>query len=377
MMKRQLCALIGAVTLLSVSLPAGAWGLWDEFRTELTDGNRVIDYSDARRITTSEGQSYALFFALVADDRAAFDSLVLWTEKNLSKGDMTKLLPSWLWGQTSSGAGGWGVIDSNNAADSDMWIAYALLEGGRLWNDPALTAKGRAMLELLKKEVRDIPNLGAVILPGRTGFEKEAGVTLNPSYAPLFILKRFALEDPYWLSVYDGSLRMLLRSAPNGYAPEWARFDKRGRFVTPEGRDFETGSYNAIRTYLWAGMMSPADPAREMLRRQFEPMVKATRAMNLPPEVIHIVNGTTEGPGSAGFGACLLPLLGNDRTAGYIRTLLADDPVSRDRYYSSTLVMFGLGFDERRYAFDEAGRVVFPRPELAPDFTKPAAPAGK
>ena len=356
MMKRQLCALIGAVTLLSVSLPAGAWGLWDEFRTELTDGNRVIDYSDARRITTSEGQSYALFFALVAGDRAAFDSLVLWTEKNLSKGDMTKLLPSWLWGQTSSGAGGWGVIDTNNAADSDMWIAYALLEGGRLWNDPTLTAKGRAMLELLKKEVRDIPNLGAVILPGRTGFEKEAGVTLNPSYTPLFLLRRLADEEPaFWRPLYEGTVRMLIRSAPDGISPDWVTFDRMGK-VKPDPNS--VSSYDAVRVYMWAGMLSEDSPERALLVERFRPMTELIHARRSVPVRVNVTTGEAEGTGSGGFAAAMLPLMGNTRTGALLRAAAEDTPIGADSYYSSVLVLFGCGFADRRFGFDANGRLI-------------------
>lgn len=36
----------------------------------------MIDPSDARKISTSEGQSYGLFFALAANDRAGFDKLL-------------------------------------------------------------------------------------------------------------------------------------------------------------------------------------------------------------------------------------------------------------------------------------------------------------
>ena len=212
-----LCASIG----LAAGLPAHAWDLWDDFKAASIENARVVDRSDERRITTSEGQSYALFFALAADDRAAFDQLLVWTEKNLAGGDLTKTLPSWLWGEDKASKS-WKVLDTNNAADSDMWIAYDLLEAGRLWKNDGYTAKGRAMLELLKKEVRTVEHLGDVILPGRVGFEKNGLVKLNPSYYPLFILKRFALEDAYWQKVYEGSLRMLVRSAPSGYAPEWA-----------------------------------------------------------------------------------------------------------------------------------------------------------
>ncbi len=171
-----LCAAIGATAAVS----AHAWDLWDAFKTASVDNARVVDRSDERKITTSEGQSYALFFALAADDRTSFDALLSWTEQNLSGGDITKTLPAWLWGEDKASRS-WKILDTNNAADSDMWIAYNLLEAGRLWKNDGYTAKGRAMLELLKKEVRTVDGLGDVILPGRVGFEKNGLVKLNPS----------------------------------------------------------------------------------------------------------------------------------------------------------------------------------------------------
>ena len=107
------------------------------------------------------------------------------------------------------------------------------------------------MLELLKKEVRTVDNLAASCCRAAL-LEDNGTVKLNPSYYPLFLFKRFALEDAYWNEVYEGSLRMLLRSSPAGIAPDWALFDKGGRLVPPNGDDYEIGSYNAIRTYLWA-----------------------------------------------------------------------------------------------------------------------------
>ena len=189
-----------------------AWPVWDEFRNDALDNGRVVDKSDDRKVTTSEGQSYAMFFALVTNDQVTFDGLAAWTADNLSGGDLTKTLPAWLWGRGRGDK--WGILDTNNATDSDMWIAWCFLEAGRLWKSEEYTKKGMAMLELLKKEVRTVDNLGSVVLPGRVGFEDNGTVKLNPSYYPLFLFKRFALEDAYWNEVYEGSLRMLLRSSP-------------------------------------------------------------------------------------------------------------------------------------------------------------------
>lgn len=60
----------------------------------MSESGRVIDPSDARKITTSEGQSYGLFFALAANDRKAFDLLLAWTRDNLAEGDLTQHLPA-------------------------------------------------------------------------------------------------------------------------------------------------------------------------------------------------------------------------------------------------------------------------------------------
>ena len=65
----------------------------------------------------------------------------------------------------------WDVIDSNNAADADLWMAYSLLEAGRLWERSDLTASGRALLDLiLKTLVLNHPGLGEVVQSGQTGF---------------------------------------------------------------------------------------------------------------------------------------------------------------------------------------------------------------
>ena len=345
--------LFAAMTTLVAS--AHAWPMWDSFKAANIDKSyRVIDYSDERAITTSEGQSYAMFFALVADDRETFDKLLEWTEKNLAKGDITKNLPSWLWGKTNQG---WGIIDSNNATDSDLWIAYDLLEAARMWNVPEYAAKAHAVMELLKRDVSDVPNLGKVMLPGGRGFDHPTHVTLNPSYYPVFILRRLSLEDPYWKSVAEGTVRALVRTAPAGFSPDWAKIDKTGKLIAPEGDDYVLGSYNSIRVYLWTGMLSPEDPAYDILSRQFAPMVKLTERMNMPPEKVNVITGAANQAGSPGFGACLLEMLSGSKTANFIRTVIASEPIIGENYYRSVLMLYGAGFDEGLYRFDRDGRL--------------------
>ena len=257
MFKKMIISAALACAFCSASSAMAAWPVWDEFRNDALDNGRVVDKSDDRKVTTSEGQSYAMFFALVTNDQVTFAGLAAWTADNLSGGDLTKTLPAWLWGRGRGDK--WGILDTNNATDSDMWIAWCFLEAGRLWKSEEYTKKGMAMLELLKKEVRTVDNLGSVVLPGRVGFEDNGTVKLNPSYYPLFLFKRFALEDAYWNEVYEGSLRMLLRSSPAGIAPDWAHVSVGGHDVArrsqprdphealqPDGRGDE-GAQHAAR----------------------------------------------------------------------------------------------------------------------------------
>ena len=58
-----------------------AWPAWDAFKAQfINEGGRVVSDDDGGGQTYSEGQGYALFFALVANDRPMFDKLLRWTE---------------------------------------------------------------------------------------------------------------------------------------------------------------------------------------------------------------------------------------------------------------------------------------------------------
>lgn len=64
-----------------------SWPLWESYARSAFDGSgRIVDHS-AGDWTTSEGQAYGMFFALVANDRTRFVKLLSWTEDNLAGGD--------------------------------------------------------------------------------------------------------------------------------------------------------------------------------------------------------------------------------------------------------------------------------------------------
>lgn len=362
-----------ALLLISVLLafPASAdplceWPHWESFKAAYIENGRVIDRSDPRHITTSEGQSYAMFFALVANDRSSFDQVLAWTQRELAGGDLAAYLPAWLWGQrdlavTSRGGKKYGVLDNNSAADSDLWIAYSLIEAGRLWHHYYYSSLGYLLLEQIRRyEVVEIPKLGLSLLPAPMGFVSDGEFRVNPSYAPLQILDRFATLYPQknWDKVSASAYKLLLQSMPKGYSPDWVKI--------PAGSNaanwvLDVGSYDAIRNYLWVGMLADSHPQKPTLISAMKPMADAVEKNDGPPEEINTSTGVYSGTGPAGFSAALLPFLTQydkketliqqrERAAG----LLAN-ATENERYYSSVLALFGVGWDQNYFQFSKDG----------------------
>jgi len=352
---------------LFLSLQMGAahsgcnWPAWTAFqRLYLSDDGRVIDRASDRQRTVSEAQAYALFFALVADDRNAFDRILRWTEENLAQGNLSEHLPAWLWGRRDDDS--WDVVDSNPASDADLWIAYTLAEAGHLWEERRYRVLARLVgRNLLRQETATLPGLGLTLLPGPVGFTKPEGWRLNPSYAPLQLLRGLSQRQPKagWEALLPSSSRLLQASAPLGYAPDWALYNKDGQFQA-DAQTAADGSYDAIRVYLWAGMLHPNDPDRETLIRHFQPMARATADAGTPPEHVNTQDGTPRGSGFAGYSAALLPLLtalGDESTLERQRERVAAhlEAPPEDAYYESVLSLFGHGWDQRYYRFAADG----------------------
>ncbi|WP_374618400.1 cellulose synthase complex periplasmic endoglucanase BcsZ [Pandoraea sp.] len=343
------------------------WPDWTRFKAGfLSDDGRVIDRGMNDQRTVSEGQAYGLTFALIANDAALFDKILDWTVNNLAQGDLTAHLPAWLWGKKDDGQ--WGVLDSNPASDADMWIAYALGEAGRLWNVRRYSALGALLARRVAAEESDyIPGLGPTLLPAPVGFHPAKDLwRLNPSYVPMQVVRRLAglFPDSGWAQMIASSLKQItLSAAPLGFAPEWAMFRaSRGFEIDPETQG--EGSYNAIRVYLWAGMLAPGGDDFRALKHTFGGMLKYVAAHGAPPERVNTRDGTARQNGGSGFSAALVPLLqavGDTAQAqaqvARVRSLEAQ---SAPGYYSSVLSLFGLGWQDGRFRFAADGTLQVP-----------------
>ena len=353
----------------------GPWSLWDSYATRFIDAQgRVIDpQGDAR--TTSEGQAYAMFFALAANDRARFDQVLGWTQANLAQGDLETHLPAWLWGKNKDGE--WKTLDLNPASDADTWMSYTLIEAGRLWNQPHYTYLGRQMMaQIAKTEVVNLTGLGPMLLPGPTGFAHGATWTLNPSYLPLFIFVRLASVDPAgpWQHIALSIPKVLEQSAVHGYAMDWVDYVPGDGFYPapahPGSKDAElsTGSYDAIRVYLWAGMLDGGGKTRAGILNALPGMSVYLANHDAPPEKISDQGIPMAQDGSVGFSAALLPYLralpGNEKPNArqLIRLSSQKDAATglygKDlAYYDQNLALFATGYLDGRFKFGAGGEL--------------------
>jgi endoglucanase len=356
----------GARAGVSVCYPD--WRRWRFFKNKfISKDGRVIDLGSRDARTVSEGQAYALFFALAANDRREFDLLLDTTQNILAQGDLTKHLPAWLWGKRKDGT--WGVIDDNPASDADLWLAYTLLQAGRVWNVRRYRALGTVVArQVLRRETAYLPGLGLSLLPGPTGFHpSDNSWRLNPSYMPLQVLRGMGAalpHEPEWKNLADSSLNILVGSAPQGYSPDWVMYEKRGKShrFSADTATHGAGSYNAIRVYLWAGMLSPEDPDFDVLHKTFRPMADYVRRNGYPPESVSAVTGKAKSnAGNAGFSAALVPFLRSSGQAGLASLQIARvqnlESESALGYYSQVLALFALGWNDGRFRFAEDGRL--------------------
>lgn len=365
-MKALRWMVMAALMLAAAQVSAACnWPAWERFKQDyISDGGRVIDPSDARQITTSEGQSYALFFAIAANDRDVFKTVLNWTQNNLADGDLSARLPAWLWGRKNETE--WTVLDTNSASDADIWIAWSLLEAGRLWNMPDYTGIGKALLSrIAKEEVTTVPGLGSMLLPGKIGFADNDTWRFNPGYLPPQLAQYFTRYGAPWTTLRETNLRLIMESAPKGFSPDWVSYQKNKGWQLTADKPV-IGGYDAIRVYAWVGMMHDSDPQKARMLARLKPMETMTAKQGVPPERVNVATGKVQGNGPVGFSAALLPFLQDRDAQAAQRQRVADRFPGEDAYYSYVLTLFGQGWDEHRFRFT-------PRGELQPDWGQQCA----
>ena len=351
------------------------WSLWESYAAKYLDGQgRVIDHAAGDR-TTTEGESYAMFFALVANDPNRFGKLVDWTEANLAQGDLTLHLPAWSWGKAPDGT--WRVLDSNPASDADLWMAYSLEEAGRLWHNDRYDKLGKIMADrVAQQEIVLVPGVGTTLMPGAAGFHPDPQTWyLNPSYMPPSLLAYFAHQNPQspWGEVAS-SLPGLIGSQ-GGFVMDWIKAGADGLqpmqppSTVGDGKPVPTpvGSYDAIRVYLWLGLADPATPGVRASLRNLRGMAAYLKSNVTPPLQVDATGKVLDPNAPTGFSAAVIPYL-------HALKLTKEEGTQSDRlaatkdpqnglyghgggYYDQNLAMFETGWVEGRYKFDNNGQL--------------------
>lgn len=336
---------------------------WQRLNQQFTSaGGRIIDLGSDGSVSTSEGQAYGLFFALVANQPEQFELLLQWTEDNLAGGDLTQRLPAWQWGQ-SAATGQWGVLDDNAASDADVWLAYTLLEAGEAWQQPRYSALGKLLAARIIREETLMWQQQRILLPGPNGFywPDNGQLVVNPSYLSLALFEGLATltDDKRWLEIYDSSVNLLQQYSGSGWVADWWRINADGSI----DQSYQPlADYDAIRSYLWFAI--EAQRKQATLHQSYRGLYDYTARQGVPPEQVAWYQGSVSEHAAAG------PLGFSIVTAPYLALFDADlaelqyqrlvaAPISRyeHRYYDTMLMLFGLGFSQHCYQFTEQGRL--------------------
>ena len=371
---------IAAMALMALWVSVGCraeqpWPLWESYAAKFLDGQgRVIDHAAGDR-TTTEGEAYAMFFALVANDPARFSKLVDWTQENLAQGDLTLHLPAWSWGKAPDGS--WKVLDAHPAADADLWMAYSLEEAGRLWHNERYESLGKIMADqVARQEIVLVPGVGTTLMPGAVGFHPDPKTWyLNPSYMPPSLLAYFKHQNPQspWGQVAASVPELV--GTPGGFVMDWLVAGENGLHPMPlpstigDGKPapIPVGSYDAIRVYLWMGLADPHTPGVKEALRSMQGMAQYLKSNVTPPLQVDATGKVLDGNAPTGFSAAVIPYLHElnlkqEEATQADRLAATRDPKTglygRDGgYYDQNLALFETGWAEGRYKFDADGRL--------------------
>jgi endoglucanase len=240
----------------SVKLPQADWHTFRE--RFVRDDGRVVDTGNGD-VSHTEGQGWGLIFAEYFDDQATFERILRWTSGTLRRPH--DALHAWRYRPNDRQP----VADINNATDGDMLIAGALARAALRWGAPdhARSAAdiAAAVLHLLTARVHG----RLVLLPGITGFENPAALTINPSYYvfPMFPALAALVPSRDWADLQLSGLALIEKGRFGRWRlpPDWLQVNRASGAVAPSPGWPPLCSYDAIRVPLyliWAGLPSPA-----------------------------------------------------------------------------------------------------------------------
>ena len=290
---------------------AAAWPLWEQFTQRfMQDDGRVIDYTTAQQ-HPPKGRSYRhVLRSLVARDRARFGQALGLEHHQPGGRRHRRARPPGSGGARRMGAGAWWTPTRLGRQ------SLVRLRPGRGRPRLARTAPPppRVSRTLL---ARSPSGGGRSARPGPHAAARIQGFEASRPRQP-HLAAQPQLPCPYRCCAHsrkstpgavEGRRHQLparaRRHHTQGFAADWVAYQvpegaTRGAFVADSEKG-DIGSFDAIRTYLWAGM-TPRNDAPS--RRAAPPPGRhgpALRTAAVPPEKVQTVTGQTDGQGPCGL----------------------------------------------------------------------------
>lgn len=228
-----------------------AWWAWKS--ACLAPEGRVVDGFQGGA-SHSEGQGYGMALACAFGDRGAFEAMHRWTERNLAL--RPDALLAWRWLPDAATP----VPDRNNASDGDLFYAWALTRGALLFGAPEFGRRAAAIAaDLASACITPHPDGSGrlLFLPAATGFARDGGAIVNPSYYFPRAMRELAAAHgiaPLARAADDG-VALIAGLAAVGLVPDWILVTASGAGPAP-GPSANTG-YEALRVplfLLWSGL---------------------------------------------------------------------------------------------------------------------------
>lgn len=242
-------------------------GLWAAYRKQFVrEDGRVLDTGN-KDIVHTESLGVSMLLAVAAGDRQAFEAMHRFSKRLLRPDG----LRSWRWSPTE------GVSDPNNAADGDLYLAWAMSRAATRWHVGSYLQEARATGAALRQKCVVRSQGHVVLLPAAAGFvhskpNGEERAVLNPSYWVYPALSELGRIDPgaTWTDVATSALRLTNANlfGPRRLPADWLLLDEPTRPWSERPPRF---GYEAIRVplfLLWGEHVdSPALASCERLMR--------------------------------------------------------------------------------------------------------------
>jgi len=190
---------------------------------------------------------------------------------------------------------------------------------------------------------------------------------------PLLAYLAKTMPEGPWARMLE-TLPRLLRG-DHGFAMDWLSAGPGGVHpVAPPaeptaGRQESqpSGSYDAIRVYLWLGIAEPMTHGQHDLLAAVSGMGTYLKTAVIPPTEVDAQGKIVHAESPVGFSAAVIPYLiaiGEKPQAGLQqqRLIAAQDPATGlyghpGEYYDQNLALFSTGWSDQRYRFDREGKL--------------------